>query len=830
MEQADSLLLNALKAAIHNEKAAFGVLPQETQTELLRRAVRHGVLPLVLDACGKALKAARQMAFCQTAEQILKTQVFLQLYSKLREMKLHPLVLKGPVCAALYPKPELRLFSDVDLLAVSGEFDRTRNALLRLGCRTAGESVDPLEQTFYLPGSPLVLELHGAAFPENDAYGHMNAFFAHEKLRTETVFVQGEEIYTFGANETFLYLLCHSLKHFLHGGCGIRAVCDLLLFAEKHEKELDKLYLRRCCEKQHKYTKHEVRFRKGGRSMAYMRLGDLLIAAGAITQEQLEEALTIQKQKKERLGDVLIESNIITERQLIEALQMQLGVDFIDLTAISIPLEFAKFVPRAIAKKYNVVPVKLVKDELFVAMSDPLNFVAQEEIKAASHKRVVPMISTRRATEQAIGTLYGSEGTARAIEEMKREVGTSTPDIVPVQMNQTDAGNASAAPTIRFVNSVIERAFLERASDIHLEPQEGEMVVRMRIDGILRKILTVPANLQSNVISRLKIMGGMNISERKIPQDGRAMVQVRHHEIDLRISSMPTIYGEKIVLRLLDKSGHTITKQSIGLEGTDLQKYDALLKNSSGVILIVGPTGSGKSTTMCAMLQELANEETNLMTLEDPVEYNIPGVNQCQINEKTGMTFAAGLRAILRQDPDVISVGEIRDGETGAIAIRAAITGHLVLSTLHTNDAVSAIDRLVDIGVEPYLISSALRGVISQRLVRKVCPHCKKAYRPEAEELAMLGLPENANVQFYRGEGCQECYHTGYKGRRAVFEIFVLNGRIRRMVTEGAKYDALLRAATETNFVTMRENCRNLVLRGEISAAEAARAINSTAD
>ena len=386
------------------------------------------------------------------------------------------------------------------------------------------------------------------------------------------------------------------------------------------------------------------------------------------------------------------------------------------------------------------------------------------------------MISTRRATEQAIGTLYGSEGTARAIEEMKREVGTSTPDIVPVQMNQTDAGNASAAPTIRFVNSVIERAFLERASDIHLEPQEGEMVVRMRIDGILRKILTVPANLQSNVISRLKIMGGMNISERKIPQDGRAMVQVRHHEIDLRISSMPTIYGEKIVL------------------------------------------------------QELANEETNIMTLEDPVEYNIPGVNQCQINEKTGMTFATGLRAILRQDPDVISVGEIRDGETGAIAIRAAITGHLVLSTLHTNDAVSAIDRLVDIGVEPYLISSALRGVISQRLVRKVCPHCKKAYRPEAEELAMLGLPENANVQFYRGEGCQECYHTGYKGRRAVFEIFMLNGRIRRMVTEGAKYDALSRAAAETNFVTMRENCRNLVLRGEISAAEAARAINSTAD
>ena len=496
---------------------------------------------------------------------------------------------------------------------------------------------------------------------------------------------------------------------------------------------------------------------------------------------------------------------------------------------ISIPVELAQYVPRNIAKKYCVVPVKLVRNSLYLAMSDPLDFVAQDEVKTASRRRIIPMIATRKAVEQAISRLYGNEGTARVIEEMKREAGSSS-DVIPAQMAQDTADPQESAPTIRFVNALIERAYTERASDIHLEPQAEEMVVRMRVDGLLHQMLTVPADLKNMVVSRLKIMGGMNISERKIPQDGRAMVQVRHHEIDLRISSMPTIYGEKIVLRLLDKSGHTITKQSIGLEGTDLQKYDALLKNSSGVILIVGPTGSGKSTTMCAMLQELANEETNLMTLEDPVEYNIPGVNQCQINEKTGMTFATGLRAILRQDPDVISVGEIRDGETGAIAIRAAITGHLVLSTLHTNDAVSAIDRLVDIGVEPYLISSALRGVISQRLVRKVCPHCKKAYRPEAEELAMLGLPEDANVQFYRGEGCQECYHTGYKGRRAVFEIFMLNGRIRRMVTEGAKYDALLRAAVETNFVTMRENCRNLVLRGEISAAEAARAINSTAD
>ena len=563
--------------------------------------------------------------------------------------------------------------------------------------------------------------------------------------------------------------------------------------------------------------------------MAYMRLGDLLIAAGVIGQEELQKALSIQKQTRERLGDVLIENGLITEQHLIEALQMQLGVDFVDLTAVSIPLELAKFVPRSIAKKYCVVPVKLVKDELYVAMSDPLNFVAQEEIKAASHKQVVPMIATRRATESAINTLYGNEGAARAIEEMKREAGDSQTDIIPAQMAQTADNAANEAPTIRFVNSVIERAIAERASDIHLEPQEGEMVVRMRIDGALRRVFTVPSNLQATVISRLKIMGGMNISERKIPQDGRAMYSAKGKDIDLRINSMPTVHGEKMVLRLLDKSAGSVSRQSIGLEGEDLEKYEALLKNTSGVILIVGPTGSGKSTTMCAMLRQLCSEETNIMTLEDPVEYDIPGVNQCQINEKTGMTFAAGLRAILRQDPDIISVGEIRDGETAQIAVRAAITGHLVLSTLHTNDAVSVIDRLEDIGVEPYLISSALRGVISQRLVRKICPHCKKAYKPHAEELEMLGMPEDSDAVFYRGEGCQECFHTGTRGRRAVFEILTLNSHLRRMVSNKADSETVKETALREGFVTMKENCRRLVLRGDISAAEAAKAINSTA-
>lgn len=570
--------------------------------------------------------------------------------------------------------------------------------------------------------------------------------------------------------------------------------------------------------------------KKGALPVAYMRLGDLLISAGVIRPEQLNDALAIQKKTRERLGDVLINNGIITEQQLIEALQMQLGVDFVDLTAVSIPLELARFVPRSIAKKYCVVPVKLQKDELYVAMSDPLNFEAQEEIKSASHKQVVPMIATRRAVEQAIATLYGNEGTARAIEEMKREAGSNQADIVPVQMSKAVDNGAAEAPTIRFVNSVIERAITERASDIHLEPQEGEMVVRMRIDGVLRRIFTVPANLQATVIARLKIMGGMNIAERKIPQDGRAMVTAKDKEIDLRISSIPTIYGEKIVLRLLDKSSGHINRKTIGLEGEDEKKYDRLLKNSSGVILIVGPTGSGKSTTMCAMIQELCNEQTNIMTLEDPVEYNIPGTNQCQINEKTGMTFAAGLRSILRQDPDVISVGEIRDGETASIAVRAAITGHLVISTLHTNDAVSTISRLVDIGVEPYMISSALRGVVSQRLVRKICPHCRKAYTPTEEEKRMVGIPENEDVTFYKGEGCQECGRTGYRGRRGVFEILTLDAALRREVANNASSEELTKTALENGFVTMKDNCRRLVLEGVTTVAEAAKAINSAAE
>lgn len=564
--------------------------------------------------------------------------------------------------------------------------------------------------------------------------------------------------------------------------------------------------------------------------MAHIRLGELLITAGVINETQLAKALEIQKNTKDRLGDILIEHNIITNDELINALQMQLGIDFVDLTAISVPVELAKFVPRNIAKKHCIVPVKLVDDTLYIAMSDPLDFIAQEEVKMVSHKKVVPMIATRKACEQVIETLYGSEGAARAIEDMKREISGTEADIIPTQLRQSADENANAAPAIRFVNSLIERAFMEKASDIHLEPHKDEMMVRMRIDGILHKILTVPSELQNTVISRLKVMGGMNISERKIPQDGHAMINVKGTPVDLRLSVMPTVYGEKVVLRLLEQSTGKITRESIGITGEDERKYDALLKNSNGVILLVGPTGSGKSTTLCAMLTELAKEEVNIVTLEDPVEYDIDGVNQCQINEKAGMNFANGLTAILRQDPDIIGVGEIRDAETAQIAMRAAITGHLVLSTLHTNDAPSAIDRLSDIGIESYLISGALKGVISQRLVRKICPHCRREYKASREELRMLGFSGDEDISLYKGEGCPECRHTGYSGRNAVFEILTISKEMRRAISQGATAEEIAQIAGRENYRTLKDACRELAAKGVTSAEEAIKAINSTVE
>ena len=567
--------------------------------------------------------------------------------------------------------------------------------------------------------------------------------------------------------------------------------------------------------------------------MAYKRLGDLLIAAGTITPEELDMGLQRQKETKERLGAALISAGIITEAELIEALRLQLGIEYIDLSKTTIPISMAQVVPKNIAKQFQVVPVRMERDELYLAMSDPMNFYAIEEVKKAVRKKIVPMIATTEGVEHAILVLYGNEGAARAIEAMKREVPTEEDNGEEAQFTGNILNdNINDAPTIRLVNSIIERAILERASDIHIEPKEKELQVRMRIDGVLRKILTIPKNLQNSVISRLKIMSGMDIAERRVPQDGRFNVKNKKREFDLRVNSLPTVYGEKIVARLLDKRAGDLTPDSIGLMGDNLKKYQRAIHCTSGVILIAGPTGSGKSSTMNTMISQLNTEEVNVVTLEDPVEYNIDGVNQVQINEKTGMDFANGLRAILRQDPDIIAVGEIRDGETAQISMRAAITGHVVLSTIHTNDAVGTIERLEDIGVEPYLIATALRAVISQRLVRRICPKCKKSYEATDEEVRRLGLSTEHKHIFYRGEGCADCFNTGYRGRIGVFEILEITPEIRPLISQQAGRPVIEQelASAHSEFKTLRENAIQLVEEGITTAEEVQRVIYETGD
>ena len=567
--------------------------------------------------------------------------------------------------------------------------------------------------------------------------------------------------------------------------------------------------------------------------MAYMRLGDLLISAGVITEEELEKGLALQKESKERLGTVLIKNNIITENQLIEALQMQLGIEFVDLTKISIPTEMAQALPKNIATQYQIVPVRIVKDELFLAMADPMNFYAIEEAKRATRRRIHPLVATAAGIEHSIQVLYSNEGAAKAIEEMKREVAgssdsSSSGNDYAFISTQLGDDSVNSAPTIRLVNSMLERAITERASDIHMEPRETELVIRMRIDGVMRRIMSVPKDVMASVLSRVKIMAAMDISEHRIPQDGRFNVRIKDKDIDLRVNSLPTAYGEKIVLRLLDKSGGRVTKEAVGLTGVDQEKYDEMLRLRNGVLLVVGPTGSGKSTTMYAMINELNTEDVNMVTLEDPVEYNIDGINQVQINTKVGMTFANGLRAILRQDPDIIAVGEIRDGETADIALRAAITGHIVLSTIHTNDAVGTIDRLRDMGCEPYIIASALKGVISQRLVRRVCPDCKTAYKPSPEELQDLGLPEDADETWYRGTGCPNCFNRGYRGRAAVFEMLVIDRDVRNLIYSQAGRTAIEAELKnpEKGFVSMQQNALRLVREGVTTSDEVRRVIN----
>lgn len=494
----------------------------------------------------------------------------------------------------------------------------------------------------------------------------------------------------------------------------------------------------------------------------------------------------------------------------------------------------AKLVQRNTAKQNHLVPVQKEGDTLYVAMDDPLNYYALDEVRKATNLKIVPLISTHVAVERAINTLYGNENAKQAIADYKKEIGNDGGTESPLSgfdyviTSNSLSGDSESAPTIRLVNSIIERAVAERASDIHFEPRETDMDVRMRIDGVLRDILKVPNEVTAAVLARIKTMSGMDVAEKRIPQDGRFAVSVLNKSIDMRVSTLPIAWGEKIVCRLLDKSNTEIDKEMLGLRSDDMEKYEKLIHYKNGVMLLVGPTGSGKTTTMYAMLNELNTRDVNLVTLEDPIEYNLDGLNQVQVNTKTNMTFANGLRAILRQDPDIVSVGEIRDGETAEICLRAALTGRFVMSTIHTNDAVGAIDRLEDLGVEPYLISATLRGVISQRLVRRVCPYCAEEYEPQRDEVERLGVKIKPGTKFKFGKGCQHCFNTGYSGRIAIFEIMMVTPQIAELIYHKAGRGEIEKELKkeDSDFVSLKESGVKLIEEGVTTVYEVLRVTN----
>ena len=484
-------------------------------------------------------------------------------------------------------------------------------------------------------------------------------------------------------------------------------------------------------------------------------IGELLIDMGMITPQQLEECLKEQKTSGERLGKILRSKGYVTEQQLMEIMEFQLGIPLVNLETVTFAHSLAKYMPVTLAKKHKMVPVRVDSGKLYVAMSDPLDFIALEDARMVSGLEVLPMISPEHAIETGINKVYGNEYAETAIKELAEEGATDDVEV------GEDSATINDAPIVRLVTSIFEQAAKARASDIHVEPSETDVRVRVRIDGQLITLLTIPKRAQSAVITRLKIIGNMDIAEKRIPQDGRYKLITGANEIDVRMSSLPTVHGEKVVMRLLDKQNFLISKEKLGFSPDNIKKFDELIKNPHGVILITGPTGSGKSTTLYAMLGELNQTSTNIITVEDPVEYTMPGINQVQVNTKAGLTFASGLRSILRQDPDIIMIGEIRDQETVDIAIRAAITGHLVLSTIHTNDAPSTISRLTDMGVPPFMLAASLVGILSQRLVKKICPFCKTTYTPNKFELHAAGLPDTYQQPLYIGKGCSYCNETG---------------------------------------------------------------------
>lgn len=548
------------------------------------------------------------------------------------------------------------------------------------------------------------------------------------------------------------------------------------------------------------------------------RLGDLLLESGLLSEEQLKEALAEQKNSSQKLGKLLLDKGYITEPDLFHVLEIQFGIPYFDMNTSPIDPKVPKLIPQKLAEMHNIIPVKFQSDEVFIAMSDPLDMVAIDDVKMATGMNVRVLMTSEADIQRAINNFYDSTDKAReAAKEFAMQNLSTESDVY----EETD--DVINSPIVKLVNTIVLQAARRKASDIHIEPFENFVRIRLRIDGVLTEMMTPEKSMHSGIVTRIKIMASLNISERRVPQDGRVETVVDGFPIDMRVSILPTVYGEKVVIRLLDRKGALLTKKQLGFSEHNMERLDKILKIPEGIFLITGPTGSGKTTTLYTILKEYNTIDKNIITVEDPVEYRLEGINQVQTNDKAGLTFASGLRSILRQDPDIVMVGEIRDAETAQIAIRAAITGHVVLSTLHTNDTASTLARLVDMGVDNFLVATAVKGVLAQRLVRKVCKKCAYSYNPTIEERAILGIPASAKAKVYKGKGCNACTNTGYQGRIGIHEILLVDENIQRIMMRNGTTDEIKRSAIETGMITLNDSCIDLVRKGITSVEEVVR-------
>lgn len=549
-------------------------------------------------------------------------------------------------------------------------------------------------------------------------------------------------------------------------------------------------------------------------SFAKRRLGDILLEAGLITSRQLEESLAAQRASGKKLGEVLVEKGYVTRKNIIEVLEFQLGIPYINLAAYHVEPAVVRMIPENMARKHEIVPIKADNSTITVAASDPLNAIAFDDVRIYTGLDVQPVMAEAEHIMSLISRNFSSQKAMEAVEEFSRVNSLFVRSQIAASVDSDLTQDINESPAVRLINILIEQAFQSGASDIHIEPQSRNVRIRFRVDGQLQDIMKSDIDILPAIVSRIKVIAGMNIAEKRLPQDGRITYKLGFNDIDMRISILPSVFGEKVVIRLISKDTFNIPKEKLGFLHENIAAFDSILKNPHGIILVTGPTGSGKTTTLYAAIKDLNQPDLNIVTVEDPVESIIEGITQVQVNPKAGLAFANSLRSILRQDPDIILVGEIRDSETAEIAVRAAITGHLVLSTLHTNDAASCVARLVDMGIQPFLVSTSLVGVVSQRLVRRICNNCKMEYVPSEEDIRLFDADTNQKTVFYRGKGCEICKGTGYKGRIAVHEVMKIGTELRQAIYRGESSDKIKEIAVRNGMITLRENCKRLVLGG----------------